>query len=68
MYFILREMGGLWVGVDLSKGHGPISVSEESLWLLDGELARGGLVSIELTPCLKLYFTEDSSVPVDLEI
>lgn len=56
------------MGVDLSKEHGPISVNEESLWLLDREAARGGLVSIELTPCLKLYFTEDSSVPVDLEI
>ena len=55
-------------GCGFKQGTGPISVSEESLWLLDGELAREGLVSIELTPCLKLYFTEDSSVPVDLEI
>lgn len=52
----------------LSKGHGPISVNEESLWVLDGELAQGRLVSIKLTPCLKLYFTEDRFVPVDLKI
>ena len=29
------------MGVDLSKGHGPISVSEESLWLLVWEYHGG---------------------------
>ena len=56
------------MGMDLSKGHGPISVNEESLWVLDGELAKGRLVCTELTPCLKLYFTEDCFLPVDLKI
>ena len=50
-FVFFSERNGRSLGACRSKqGHGPISVNRESLWLLDGELAIGGLVLIITFP------------------